>query len=179
MDAQGSNITNQANTPVELLEMDYPLKVVEYGLVPDTEGAGKFRGGLAMVRTFEYLRDDTIVRVRFDRTRRPPWGLFGGQSPARPQATLASDGSERDLPGKSTATVNRGDRLRTQWCGAGGYGDPLERDPARVLSDVIEEKVTAERARDVYGVVIDMGRREIDAEATRRRREELRAVAAV
>jgi N-methylhydantoinase B len=178
MDGQGSNITNQANTPVELLEIEHPLKVIEYGLVSDTEGAGKFRGGLAMVRTYEYLSGGTVARVRFDRTKRPPWGLFGGQSPSPPHATLVSNGHERDLPGNSTVVVNGGDRLATQWCGAGGYGDPLERDPERVLADVIEEKVSAGRARDVYGVVIDRVSCAVDVEATQRRRAELRASSA-
>ena len=170
MDGQGSNITNQANTPVELLEMEYPVKVLEYGLVADTEGAGKFRGGVAMVRTYEYLHDGTVVRVRFDRTRRPPWGLFGGQAPAPPKAMLVSGDEGRELPGKSTVAVKRGDRLITQWCGAGGYGDPLERDPAHVLADVVEEKLTAARAHAVYGVVVDEARRLIDSDATWRRR---------
>jgi len=174
MDGQGSNVTNQANTPVEVLEAEFPIRVVEYGFARDSEGAGKFRGGLAMVRTYEYVVDDVQVRVRSDRWTRPPWGVFGGQSAAGPGVTLRSDGAERDLPGKCLVTVRRGDRLRTQWCGAGGYGDPLDRDPRRVLEDVIEEKITPARARETYGVVIDVERRSVDPAATERQRAALR-----
>jgi N-methylhydantoinase B len=82
------------------------------------------------------------------------------------------------LPGKSTLRVNRGDRIHTQWCGGGGYGDPLEREPERVLEDVIEGKISVARARDVYGVVINVdcgtGRFRIDEPATGSRRAGLR-----
>jgi N-methylhydantoinase B len=174
MDGQGSNISNQANTPIEILEKEYPIKITEYGFVPDSEGAGKFRGGLAMVRTFEYLDADIQVRTRSDRAKRPPWGLFGGGAAAPPSVRLTHNGIESVLPGKSTLTVSPGDRIRTQWCGGGGYGNPLERDPEKVLWDVIEGKVSLSRARAVYGVVIDEPRRTVDTEATNLMRSELR-----
>ncbi len=170
MDGQGSNITNQANTPVEILETEYPIRIVEYGLAPDTEGPGKFRGGLAMVRTFEYLENGIEVRVRSDRSKRPPWGVLGGGSAPGARVSLTSGGVERTLPTKSTTIVKTGDRIRTQWCGAGGYGDPFERDTDRVLADVIAEKVTPEHARDAYGVILDGKRRKVDLAATERER---------
>jgi N-methylhydantoinase B len=166
MEGQGSNVTNQANTPVEILETEYPIRIVEYGFAPDTEGAGKFRGGLGLVRSFEYFEDGIEVRTRCDRLKHPPWGLFGGGCAAPGGVSLRSDGDERRLPGKSVVTVKRGDVLRTQWCGGGGYGDPLARDPGRVLADVIAEKITPARAREVYGVVIDLPRRRVDRAAT-------------
>jgi len=175
MEGQGSNVTNQANTPVEILETDYPIRVVEYGFAPDTEGAGKFRGGLALVRRFEYLDDEIQVRTRCDRMKRPPWGLFGGGSAAPPRVSLTSGGVERALPGKSAVTVQRGDVITTQWCGGGGYGDPLERDPARVLADVVAEKITPAHASEVYGVIVDLAARMVDAPATAARRAALTA----
>jgi len=166
MEGQGSNVTNQANTPAEILETEFPIRLVEYGFAPDTEGAGKFRGGLALVRSFEYLDDGIQVRTRCDRMKHPPWGLFGGGAAAPGRVSLRSGADERSLPGKSAVTVNRGDILRTQWCGGGGYGNPLERDSERVLADVIAEKITPARAREIYGVVIDQQRRRVDAVAT-------------
>lgn len=175
MEGQGSNVTNQANTPVEVLEAEHPIRIVEYGFARDTEGPGKFRGGLALVRTYEYLADDTVVRTRADRTRRPPWGLFGGGSAAGTRVTLIAGGTETELPGKSVVVMRLGHRLRTQWCGGGGYGDPLERDMERVLWDVIEDKITPEHARANYGVVVDRERRRVDAAATQRQRTRIRA----
>jgi N-methylhydantoinase B len=175
IDAQGSNVTNQANTPVEIIETEYPIRIIEYGLTPDTEGAGRFRGGLALVRVFEYLEDDIEVRTRCDRTKRPPWGVLGGGDAAPARIRLRSNGVETELPGKSVVRVRRGDRLYTQWCGAGGYGDPLLRDPERVLDDVLDDKISPARARDVYGVVLDSAGRRVDEAVTAARRAELRA----
>lgn len=173
MDGQGSNVTNQANTPVEIIETEYPIRIRDYGFVPDTEGPGRFRGGLAMVRTFEYLADGIDVRTRCDRIKHPPWGVCGGEAAPPGQVLLMSAGRAVELPGKSAVRVNRGDRLRTQWSGAGGYGDPLERDPERVRDDVIAEKITSGRSRDVYGVVID-AQGTIDPAATAAQRRKLR-----
>jgi N-methylhydantoinase B len=178
MDGQGSNVTNQANTPVEIVETEYPIRVTRYGFAADTEGAGTFRGGLALVRDFEYLADGIEVRTRCDRMKRPPWGICGGGDAAPPEVTLTSRGRTVALPGKSTLRVDRGDRLHTQWCGGGGFGDPLARDPQRVLDDVIEEKVSRARARAVYGVVIDPEARRVDEAATERCRVALRAARA-
>ena len=170
MDGQGSNVTNQANTPIEILEVEYPIRILEYGFAPDTEGAGKFRGGLAMVRTYEYLADDVDIHIRADRSRQPPWGVLDGAAAPGPRVTLIRDAHEQELPAKTILSAKRGDRLRTQWCGAGGYGHPFEREPPRVLQDVIEEKITPERARAAYGVAVDAARRQVDAAATTRLR---------
>jgi N-methylhydantoinase B len=174
MEGQGSNVTNQANTPVEIIETEYPIRVTRYGFAPDSEGAGKFRGGLALVRDFEYLADGIEVRTRCDRMKRPPWGIRGGGDALGAEVTLTSGDRSTPLPGKSTLSVRSGDRLHTQWCGGGGYGDPLERAPELVLADVIEQKISAERAREVYGVIVDPAARRIDHEATASQRARLR-----
>ena len=167
MEGQGSNITNQANTPSELLELEYPVRIDEYGFVPDTEGPGRHRGGLAMVRSYTFLEDEIEVRIRSDRTKHPPWGIRGGGSAPPARVSLASGGAERDLPSKSTTVMRRGDRIRTQWCGGGGYGGPLEREPERVLDDVIEEKITPAHARETDGIVLDEAGRTVNRDATR------------
>ena len=174
MEGQGSNITNQANTPVELLELEYPIRIDEYGFVPDTEGPGRHRGGLAMSRTYTFLEDGIEVRVRSDRARRPPWGVEGGGSAPPARVSLEAGGggadAERVLPGKSTTFMRRGDRLHTRWCGGGGHGPPLEREPERVLRDVVEEKITPAHARATYGVIVDESGRAVDRNATAARR---------
>ena len=173
IDAQCTNITQLAKMPAEILEIELPLIIEEDALRPDSEGAGKFRGGLGMVREWQYGLDDTMVQICADRFKRPPWGVAGGGSAAPPELIFNPGTENRVPPGKCTLDVKAGDRLRAAWPGAGGYGNPLERDPERVLWDVIEEKVSPQRAHDVYGVVVDTEKRTIDWEATRKLRQEL------
>ena len=174
IDGQGSNISNLANIPAETIEAEQPIRIEEYGLVPDTEGAGKFRGGLGMVRTYRYLMDDTIVQVRADREKTAPYGLNGGMPSTTTKVTVTKGGLTRAMPTKFLETLDDGDTLRISWPGAGGWGDPLDRDPESVLSDVIEGKIAVERARDVYGVLVDTEQRTVDWEETTRLREALR-----
>ena len=107
--------------------------------------------------------------------KRPPWGVQGGEDAAPACVRLLSGGVATQLQGKSVLRVQKGDLLYTQWCGAGGYGDPLQRDPDRVLADVLDEKVSVDRAREVYGVVIDVGASGIDESATAAQRAHLAA----
>ncbi len=174
LDSQGSNISNLANIPAEILEVEQPIRIEEYGVVPDTEGAGMHRGGLAMVRQYRYLLDDTVVQVRSDREIRAPWGLHGGQPSVTTKVSITKGGVTTQMPTKFLENLNTGDILRIMWPGAGGWGDPLDRDTELVLWDVIEEKITAQRAEDVYGVVVDLEHRSIDRGATQRLRDELR-----
>lgn len=165
---------NQSNIPVEMIEADYPLRVEQYGFVTDTGGAGKFRGGLSIVRDIRALADDTVLTVRSDKRRFPPFGLEGGKPGAPSLNFINPDGeNERVLPVLLTtpATLNEGDLFRHVMAGAGGYGNPFDRDPDRVLKDVIEDKVTVEHARSDYGVVIEMTPiPHVDVEATQKLR---------
>ena len=173
-DAQGTPTGNQTIIPVESIEAEQPIKFEEYGFLPDSEGAGKFRGGMGMVRTYRYLMDETLVQMRADRMKHPPYGLYGGHSPTPTRITITSGGESRDMPSKFLTTLNNGDLLRVKWPGGGGWGDPLERDPNQVLQDVIAEKVTPERAQKAYGVVVDVARRTVDQAATQRLRRKMR-----
>ena len=173
IDGQGSNISNLANIPAETIEAEQPIRIEEYSLTPDTEGAGQFRGGLAMVRTYKYLMDDTVVQVRADREKTAPYGLHGGLPSSTTRVALTKDSVTRPMPSKFLETLNAGDVLSIQWPGAGGWGDPLKRDPESVLRDVVEEKISPDRARDVYGVAVDPARRTIDPSETQRLRGEI------
>ena len=147
---------NLSNQPVELVEAELPLEVIRYGLVPDSGGAGRQRGGLASVREFRFLAERSEFTLRTDRRDHPPYGIDGG-APGGPSANTLIDGDgEHDvatMPMQSFI-ARRGDLFRMVSAGGGGYGDPRERDPDAVLEDVREEKVSREAARDVYGVVV-------------------------
>jgi N-methylhydantoinase B len=120
------------------------------------------------------LEAEAVLQVRADRHDFRPYGLFGG-SPGRPSKNVMNPGTEnRELPGKFTMTMKRGDVLSAESAGPGGWGDPLEREPARVARDVKNELVSRRSASDDYGVVFVGDSFEIDDAATAARRSELR-----
>ena len=147
---------NQSNVSVEMIEQDYPIRINQYGLVPDTGGAGQYRGGLALMREYESLHDGALLNVRSDKRDFPPHGLFSGKNGKPSKNILNPDSKHKILPVLMTEveTLNRGDVFRHIMAGGGGYGNPLKRTPELVLKDVIEEKVTIAGAREDYGVVI-------------------------
>lgn len=144
-------IGNLANVPVELIEAEHPIRIDEYGFLPDTGGAGQYRGALGLVRQFRLLSDDVQVQIRSDRFKSRPWGLFGG-GPGAGAAAMLNPGTadEEALPSKFTRRFKRGDVLRFEMAGAGGYGRSEERDRANVDEDVRQGKLTADYARKVY-----------------------------
>ena len=147
---------NQSNVSVEMIEQDYPIRINQYGLVPDTGGAGQYRGGLALMREYESLHEGALLNVRSDKRDFPPHGLFNGKNGKPSKNILNPDSKQKILPVLMTEveTLNRGDVFRHIMAGGGGYGDPLKRKPELVLKDVIEEKVTIAGAKEDYGVVI-------------------------
>ena len=151
-DGVHTHLTNTRNAPVEVIERTYPLEVVRYGLVPDTEGAGRRRGGCGMVRELRCLGERTVVTVGADRRRFTPWGLAGGRNAAGSMLTVtAADGAVRVLPTKAFTELRRGDVLTVRTPGGGGWGAPAERERDRVDRDVRAGLISPERARDVYG----------------------------
>ena len=164
-------LANLGNQPVELIEADLPLRIERYGVVPDSGGAGRQRGGLAYVREYELLARKATLTFRTDRRDHPPYGLDGGEPGAPSSNVVVSGGEARELPTMPmhAFTLEQGDRFTHASAGGGGFGDPFERDPAAVLEDVLDGKVTVAAARERYGVVIADG--EVDVDATR----ELRA----
>ncbi len=149
-------LANLANQPVELLEADIPIRMLRYGLEPDSGGAGRQRGGLAYVRSYEVLADRAQLTIRTDRRDHPPYGLDGGEHGA-PSSNVVESGGERvvlpAMPMQASSLV-RGDRFTHVAAGGGGYGDPYEREAEAVLEDVLDEKVSVAAARERYGVVV-------------------------
>ena len=142
--------------------------VERFELLRDSAGPGTFRGGAGLRRDLRFLADEGKLTNLSDRQRFPPYGLFGGEPGVRGRTVLNPGAGEELVPGKASREFAYGDVISFQQSGAGGYGDPLERDPARVLDDVLDDYVSIDAARAHYGVVItgaDANLR-VDVEAT-------------
>ncbi len=165
---------NGANTPVEILESDTPLIVEKRELIPDSGGPGRMKGGLGRRVVFRVPDDDYAplppvhLGIQAGRFRYPPEGLFGGGPGAL--ARFLVNGQPGNPYGLTRLVP--GDVVTMDAAGGGGYGNPLERDPERVVEDVREGYVTLEGARQAYGVVIDPTSGRLDREGTLRLRRE-------
>jgi N-methylhydantoinase B len=144
LDGVQVHITNTSNLPVECLEMEYPLLVEDYRLVPDSGGAGRFRGGLGLSRTIRVLAGEATFLGTLERERFAPWGLFKGDAGGKGVLVLnAGTPSVRALPSKIAGLrVTEGSTVTIVTPGAGGYGPPAERDRALVARDIREGKVS-------------------------------------
>jgi N-methylhydantoinase B len=175
MDGVHTNMTNTRNTPIEVIEIAYPLRVEKYGLVPNTDGPGRYRGGLGLTRELIVLDHSPTMTQGSDRLELHPWGLQGGG----PGGTVGSfietpDGLKEKLPSKVTRAVDPGTRIVLRTAGGGGYGDPKLRIPEKVKKDVQEGFIDIQRAREHYGVVIDKDSGEIDLQATKALRGQIK-----
>jgi len=144
------------NSPTEQLESKYPVLVERYALRPDSAGAGRQRGGLGAEMVVQALSPFTLT-TRIDRMHCKPWGLAGGHDAMGNAIGIRTDGEwSGDLPNAKVfgVRIKRGDAYIMQSGGGGGFGAPVERDPALVAHDVRQGYVSAERARDVYGVAL-------------------------
>jgi N-methylhydantoinase B len=161
--------------PTEYMETYYPMIVEEYSARKDSCGAGLFRGGCGIKKVYRFLADGRIT-YQDDRHHTYPYGVDGGKPGASSKKTLIrKDGEEVELPSKvRDVPVFEGDRLVFETAGAGGVGDPLERDPEAVAKDVRWNLVSHEAAESEYGVVVGEDG-QVDAAATESRREELRS----
>jgi N-methylhydantoinase B len=158
---------NMSNTPVEVLEAQHPIRVDEYAFVPDSCGAGKWRGGLGLARQYTLLAEEATLQLRSDRMRFRPYGLDGGGPAAATRNVLNPQGAATPLPAKLTGTLRRGETIRHEQAGGGGHGDPFARDPALVAADVANEKISAAYARREHGVALDPATGAVDETATR------------
>jgi N-methylhydantoinase B len=152
INAVASTVSNMMNTPIEILEMSFPLRVEEYSLVPDSGGAGQYRGGLGVRRVWQVLGHQSHAAVCCERSVTPPFGLEGGASgaPARIEM-IPPNGNARKLNSKGGFLVPPGGRVVVEAPGSGGFGQPAARDPARLSEDLADGYVTRAAARRDYG----------------------------
>lgn len=176
IDAITNPSQNLSNSPVEVLESQHPIRVEDYSLVSDSGGAGRWRGGLGVARSYRLLAADATLQLRADRVRFRPYGLEGGTPGGASRNMIMGAAGWQPLAGKVTRAIVCGDLIRHEQAGGGGFGNPYLREPERVLEDVRDDKVSLDVAREQYGVVIrhlrDAGTLELDRAATDRLRAE-------
>ena len=157
---------NTANAPIEETELNYPVRINRYELVENSEGPGKHRGGLGLRRDYLFPDHQASFTILADRERWGPHGLFGGLPGERAHYILNPDSDAVELGSKVTVQLSENDVVSYRTCGGGGYGPPEERDPANVLRDVKDGRVSVERAREEYRVAIDTQTWTVDSETT-------------
>jgi N-methylhydantoinase B len=156
VDGVANIAANMANSPVEMVESTYPVMVEEYGFEPDSEGAGRRRGGLGVRRKVRLLADGGgVLQLRSGRAKERPWGFAGGAEGTTCRNVLdPGTPQERALRGTETLQVPAGTVYLHVTPGAGGYGPPQAREPELVARDVRDGKISAARARSVYRVAV-------------------------
>ncbi|KAA0085598.1 hydantoinase B/oxoprolinase family protein [Mycolicibacterium sp. P9-64] len=155
INAMRSGLGNAGTTSAEGLELRFPLRIESHEIVPDTGGAGQFRGGCAVRRTFR-LSQDTLVTIAMDRGRYAPEGAAGGRPGAVADASVELHGDVEALPTKNPPTQWPADTLVTVTsAGGGGVGTPRSRPPQAVLADVADGYVSAAAAVEIYGLAED------------------------
>jgi len=162
----GADAAYLKNTPIEITETETPVEFVKYGLAPDSGGPGCWRGGLATEMAFRVFAPDTRITARNrDRSVFRPWGVLGGRA-AGLSDMIVNPGTpgERRLGSTDTAVLQPGDVLEVRSAGGGGRGDPMQREPWRVVQDVARGHVSVAAAQRDYGVVLVDGA--VDAVAT-------------
>lgn len=147
-DALSAGIQNLNNLPIELVEHEFPLRMLRYGLREDSGGLGRYRGGLGLERSFEVLVDCEIG-TQFDHVRFPVPGVAGGQDGAPGAVLVDHDGTTTQLPGKCMGyRLRRGDRVTVLTQGGAGIGNPTDRDPTALQRDLREHKVSLTKLRE-------------------------------
>ena len=156
----------QENYPVEFLEVGYPVRLRTYGVVKDSGGAGQYRGGCGIIREYEILAEDMMLAVRIDSVKNPPWGIHGGMGGGTGRVTINPGKPDQRIlaPLSDGNKLVKGDILRMETGGGGGYGHPFDRNLDAILEDVLGGFVSAEAAQKLYGVV--MNGNKIDEAAT-------------
>src|SRR5262245_17983748 len=158
----------------DVVESTSPIRIEEERLEPDSGGAGKWRGGLGTTRTFLVL-EDGIGAFSMHRATCPPWGLYGGEAGRPDMFHFVVPGQETfSAPKLENVPLPKDSLVRMETAGGGGWGDPLDRDPALVALDLHQGYVSAQAARDKYGVVLDEASGELDVAQTAALRDRLR-----
>lgn len=164
-DAVQQHGQNTENAPVEEIESHFPMRISRLSLIEDSEGPGEFRGGLGMRRDYHFPETDATFTVLSDRDHAGPHGLFGGGTGRKAYYLLNPEGgasNQQELTSKCVVYLRAGDTVSFQTPGGGGYGLPEKRSPELVLDDVINGKISRQRALDVYRVVLTEDRSAVD-----------------
>ena len=149
-----SGISNTMNTPVEIMEMEFPVRIERYAVNPDSGGAGRYRGGCGAIRVWRLVPGaDATGALCMERMTSPPFGLLGGQAGAAAVVKLTTpDGVTRVLPGKGAFAAPAGSLIEMITPGSGGFGPAAERDPAAIGRDLLDGYVSAAAAERDYGI---------------------------
>ncbi|MGQ2996697.1 hydantoinase B/oxoprolinase family protein [Variovorax sp.] len=157
---------NLSNTPVETLEAQHPVRVEAYELEPDSCGAGRYRGGLGIRRSYRVLADDVLLQLRADRMKFQPYGLQGGLPAKSASNRLQHAGETTELASKVGMRIARGSVVTHTQPGGGGFGDPLLRPAQEIERDVWDHKLSADFVRQHYRAVVDPASGRLDAART-------------
>ncbi len=149
-------VMNCSNIPVEVHETHNPVRIHRFGFIPDSGGAGQWRGGCGVQKDIELLNSTATLSHLGDRHLFAPYGIFGGKPGALAESILNPHGNGEKLHSKETRPIKRGDILSFKLSGAGGYGPPEKRDPNAITEDVADGYVTAEHALREYGWTPDV-----------------------
>jgi N-methylhydantoinase B len=149
--ATAAHLSNLHITPIEILESEYPCRIVRFEMAQDSAGAGRWRGGLSMLREYELLEDASVIR-RFDKSRFPPNGVAGGGEGGA-AGFVINPGTDKEQVVRASGRfeLKAGDRILLKSAGGGGFGDPRERDRDALARDVAEGRISQNAARTLYG----------------------------
>jgi N-methylhydantoinase B len=150
IDGIQSNMTNTMNTPIEEIERNMPLLITKYEFRVDSSGAGKYRGGSGVIRSFRMMSDSTIFTILADRERHGPWGLFGGEEGEKTQVFLQRNNKRRKISAKGTLSLKNDDEVHVYTAGGGGYGPAFQRDRNKIKEDISNGLITKNYAKKNY-----------------------------
>lgn len=152
-----SPVLNCANVPIEVMEAAGNLRVRCFELIPDTGGAGQYRGGCGIRKEYEILAKEVVITLLGERHKFQPYGLMGGQAGALATTTVLSAGIETAYPSKAIVSLKRGDIVQLCLSGGGGYGDPKDRSVEQIRTDIVEGYQTTAAAIESYPVFAALG----------------------
>jgi N-methylhydantoinase B len=170
-----SNVfVNMASQSVEQIESEHPIEIVGYEFAQDGCGAGRYRGGAPFYRHYRIKVPEATLQIRTDRHTHRPYGLYGGRAGKPGSVCLNPAGGGEEMGSKVTMRISGEDEFRYVLPGGGGWGDPLDREPAAVIRDLRNEIISRRAAREEYGVVVKEGGLDLDEQATRDLRSAMR-----
>lgn len=152
IDGIQSNMTNTMNTPIEEIERSMPLLITKYEFRVNSSGAGKYRGGSGVIRSFRMTSDSTIFTILADRERHGPWGLFGGEQGERTKVILQRNSKRRRISTKCTLNLKNDDEIHVYTAGGGGYGLACQRDKKKVKEDIINGLIRKNYSKKNYSI---------------------------